>query len=87
MKSKGLRGTLLAAAAVLTVSSVFAPIGAQAGEFDFPSFQWFRSHHHHRVTAHHPRRVAWRETRLETFPRPACGSLACPGFIILGVGF
>lgn len=86
MKSRELQRTVLAMAAILTVSSVVAPVGAQAGEFDLPVSQWFRPHHH-RVTAHHPRRVAWRETRLESLPRSTCASLACPGFIILGVGF
>jgi len=86
MKSE-FRRTMLAAAAVLAVSSVFAPLGAQAGEFALSPWQWFRPHHHHRAAAHHPRRVVWRESRLEAFPRRACGSLACPGFIILGVGF
>jgi hypothetical protein len=86
MQRKEFRRTLLAAAAVLTMSSLAAPAGAQASEFDMPVFYWFKAHPH-RAAAHRPRRAAWRETRLEAPRRPACVSLACPGFVILGVGF
>ena len=40
-----------------------------------------------RLAARGPLGAPWRETRLGSPSRPGCASLACPGAIVLGVGY
>lgn len=81
---------LLVAAAGLVIAGT-AGVPAQGAESDSARTLWRRAAP--LEPAHRARREAahWRTTDIEVAQRPperlACVTLACPGYILLGVGF
>lgn len=92
MPLKPLCGIVLVTIAALIVSGAFMNIGAKSAEFDAARFDGFGSHRPRLEPVPQPRRMLnWRAGNFEAPRRPAakvaCVSLACPGFVLLGVGF
>ncbi|WP_036263704.1 hypothetical protein [Methylocapsa aurea] len=91
MHTQKLRNTIVAALAILTVSSALAEASEQSVAFDMPFLEWLSRQPPRQAPPHPRRRAMWRETHVAPLPLPpqrlACVSLSCPGVIILGVGF
>jgi hypothetical protein len=91
MHLKHVRRLLLAAFAALTGPAACIGAELQAAEFETPYYKWWSpSPRAERVpqprSGQHSRSGDFEEPRRPA-DRIACVSLACPGFILLGVGF
>ncbi|WP_091681664.1 hypothetical protein [Methylocapsa palsarum] len=84
-------------AAILTLSAPLcrAETGGERADVDQQISYWFHSGLQRLPRSGPPTHLRWRAARIQTPSRsmqlspgrPECSSLACPGFILLGVGF